>query len=100
MSRPCDKISQAIYYGPIVQERKNNWGRYCAPSPFCTSYRPSGVSDPIKLSTSWFVVLVERLSVWANDKMITLASEHSQRSISYNSLSHRQLAERGGIAGA
>lgn len=47
---------------------ENNWGRYCAPSPFRTIFRTSGDSEPIKLSTSWFAVLADGLSVWANDR--------------------------------
>lgn len=63
---------------------KNNWGRYCALSPFRTICRPSDVSDPIKLSTSWLVVMAEGLRVWANDRVATQlwphsASEHGQR---------------------
>lgn len=42
---------------------KYNKGRYCAPNPSRTNCRPSGVSDPIKLSTSWFVVLADGLRV-------------------------------------
>lgn len=60
-----------------MRGRKNNWGRYCAPSPFSTNCRPSGVSEPIKLSTSWFVVLAEGLKVWANDKVATQLWPHS-----------------------
>jgi len=40
---------------------KNNWGRYCVPSDF---------------STSWFTVLADRLSVWANDQTATPLLSH------------------------
>lgn len=70
-----DKITRIMYDG-IDLIGSNNQGRSCAPSPFSTSYRPSGVSDPIKLSTSWLVVLAEGLRVWANDKVATLFAIH------------------------
>ncbi|KHN57617.1 hypothetical protein BA188_02490 [Aeromonas hydrophila] len=50
---------------------------YYAPSPFSTNCRPSGVSDPIKLSTSWLVVFAEGLKVWANYKVATQLWPHS-----------------------
>lgn len=37
--------------------------RYCAPRPFGIICGPSVISDSIKLSTSWFVVLAEGLKV-------------------------------------
>ncbi len=53
---------QLIYMTPSSKLRIA-LGHYCAPNPFSTNCRPSGVSDPIKLSTSWLVVLAEGLKV-------------------------------------
>lgn len=52
-------------------------GGYGATSPLSTSCRPSGVSDPFRLSTNWFMVLAEGLRVWANDKVATQLWPHS-----------------------
>lgn len=57
--------------------KKNNKGRYCAPNPFRTSCRPSGVSDPSSPSTSWFVVRADGLRVWANASRATHEWPHS-----------------------
>jgi hypothetical protein len=43
--------------------------RYFAPRPFDIICCPSVISDSIKISTSWFVVLAEGFKVWANDKV-------------------------------
>ncbi len=52
-------------------------GALLRPQSFEYQLRPSGVSDPIKLSTSWLVVLAEGLRVWANDKVATQRWPHS-----------------------
>ena len=84
----------------VQSEYGINWVRYCAPSPFSTSCIPYCVNDPTSPSTNRFFIQADMLNVWVNDKVVTFDISALTGGISNNSLHHRQLAKRGGIAGA